>query len=122
MTRLFRIVSLISFFGLMATLIAWILLPERSPQFPIATLLAIALIPLLFPLRGLLHGKPYTYAWNSFLMLFYFTHAVGELYSVQRFDSYASFAVLFSSLCFISSILFIRYKAKNDEQVSNFTR
>lgn len=100
------------FFGLMLSLLCWITLPERSAIFPTATLLAIALLPLLLPLRGLLHGKPYTHAWNSFLMLFYFTFAVGELYSAEHFDFYPALVVLFSMVCFSASILFIRFNAK----------
>jgi len=96
----------------MLTLLCWIILPSHDALFPTATLLALALIPLLFPLRGLLHGKPYTHAWNSFLMLFYFTFAIGELYSADSFDFYPALAVLFSSVCFIASILFIRFNAK----------
>ena len=108
----FRQLSLLSFFGLMITLACWITLAEHSDNFPTASFLALALLPLLLPLRGLLHGKPYTYAWNSFMLLFYFSHAVGELYSSQHFDFYPTLAVLFSTLCFISSILFIRFNAK----------
>lgn len=108
----YRLLTLICFFGLMLTLSCWIILPERSSLFPTASLLAIALLPLLFPLRGLLHGKPYTHAWNSFLMLFYFAFAVGELYSAPTFDFYPALTLLFSTVCFIASILFIRFNAK----------
>tara|TARA_R110002111_G_scaffold158636_4_gene225454 strand:+ start:816 stop:1175 length:360 start_codon:yes stop_codon:yes gene_type:complete len=118
-TALYRRLSLLSFFGLMITLICWITIEEHSANFPTASLLTIALIPLLFPLRGLLHGKPYTHAWNSFLMLFYFSHAIGELYSAQDFDFYPALAVLFSSSCFISSILFIRFNAKMLDKSQN---
>lgn len=103
---------MLCFFGLMLTLIFWITVAKHSNDFPIASLLAIALLPLLFPLRGLLHGKPYTHAWNSFLMLFYFSHAVAELYSTPHHIIYPALSVLFSTLCFISSILFIRFNAK----------
>ena len=96
----------------MLTLIFWIAVAEHSNDFPTASLLAIALLPLLFPLRGLLHGKPYTHAWNSFLMLFYFSHAVAELYSTPNYVFYPALSILFSTLCFISSILFIRFNAK----------
>jgi len=111
-TQFYRALTLIGFFGLMLTLLCWIILPERGALFPTATLLAIALLPLLLPLRGILHGKPYTHAWNSFLMLFYFSFAVGELYSAAHFDFYPALAVLFSLICFTASILYIRFNAK----------
>ena len=113
MTLFFKHLALVSFFGLMASLIFWITRGEHSEHYPISTLLFFALVPLLFPLRGLLHGKPYTHAWTSFLMLVYFSHGIGEVYSAQQFNLYASLEVFFSCLTFIASITFIRLNAKN---------
>jgi len=111
MIQFFKQLSLFSFFGLMITLICWITLGEHSTDYPVAAWLIIALTPLLFPLRGLLHGKPYTHAWTGFLMLFYFSHGIGEVYSAQVFDIYASLEVLFSCMTFSASIVFIRLNA-----------
>ncbi len=113
MTQFFKQLSLFSFFGLMISLTCWITLGEHSSNYPVSAWLIIALVPLLFPLRGLLHGKPYTHAWTGFLMLFYFAHGIGEFYSAQGFDLYSSLEVLFSGMTFISSIVFIRLNAKN---------
>ena len=112
MTQFFKQLTLFSFLGLMISLICWITLAEHSENFPTAALLTIALLPLLFPLRGMLHSKPYTYAWNSFLMLFYFSHGIGEVYSAEGFSLFPSLEVLFSSMTFIASIIFIRLNAK----------
>jgi len=112
MSQLFKHIALFSYFALMFSLISWITLGNHSENYPTAAWLLIALIPLLFPLRGLLHGKPYTHAWTGFLMLFYFSHGVGETYSSQQFDLYASLEVLWSCMTFISSIIFIRLNAK----------
>ncbi|RKZ77855.1 MAG: DUF2069 domain-containing protein, partial [Gammaproteobacteria bacterium] len=83
MVQFFKQLTLFSFLGLMVSLICWITLAKHSENFPTAALLILALLPLLFPLRGMLYGKPYTYAWNSFLMLFYFSHGIGEVYSAE---------------------------------------
>lgn len=112
MSQFFKQLSLFSFFGLMISLICWITLGEHSADYPTAAWLMIALIPLLFPLRGLLHGKPYTHAWTGFLMLFYFSHGIGEFYSAQGFDVYASLEILFSFMTFSASIIFIRLNAR----------
>jgi len=117
MIQFYKQLALFSYFSLMISLICWITLGEHSENYPTSAWLIIALIPLLFPLRGLLHGKPYTHAWTGFLMLLYFAHGVGEVYSAQGFDLYASLEVLFSSLVFISSILFIRLNAKSVKQI-----
>lgn len=108
----FYYLTLISFFALIISLISWITLAPHSPLFPTSSVLTIALFPLLIPLRGLLHRAPRSFIWNSFLMLAYFSHGVGELYSAEYFDIYPFFTILLSSLCFIFSLLFIRFEAK----------
>ncbi|RKZ97419.1 MAG: DUF2069 domain-containing protein [Gammaproteobacteria bacterium] len=119
MVQFFKQLTLFSFLGLMVSLICWITLAKHSENFPTAALLILALLPLLFPLRGMLYGKPYTYAWNSFLMLFYFSHGIGEVYSAEDFSLYPSLEILFSSLTFIASIIFIHLNAKMRETSHN---
>jgi len=108
----FRWLTLFSFFGLMLTLLGWIILAPHADNYPTAAWLLIGLVPLLFPMRGLLYAKPYTHAWTSFLMLFYFSHSVGEVYSSEQFAIYPALALVFSSLCFCSTILFVKTQAK----------
>ncbi|PHS26176.1 MAG: hypothetical protein COA83_03830 [Methylophaga sp.] len=112
MDHVFKHIALASFFGLMITLTSWITLGEHSDNYPTSAFLIIALVPLLFPLRGLLHGKPYTHAWTTFLMLLYFTHGIGEVYSADGFHIYASLEVLFSFTTFVASITFIKLNAQ----------
>lgn len=112
MTQFFRSLALISYFALLLSLIAWITLPNYSQSYPTYALLIIALFPLLPPLRGLLHGRPYTHAWYCFILLFYFSHGIGELYSQEKFDFYPVLEILFSTISFISSITYIKLEAK----------
>jgi len=107
-----RILSLISFFGLMVSLLIWILIAEHSENFPVAAWLIIGVIPLVFPMRGILYGKTYTHAWASFLMLFYIAHGIGELYSRDAIIWYPLSEVIFSSIFFITSNLYVRALAK----------
>lgn len=107
-----RIISLISFFGLMVSLLIWILIAEHSENFPVAAWLIIGVMPLLFPMRGILYGKTYTHAWASFLMLFYIAHGIGELYSRDALIWYPLFELIFSSIFFIAANLYVRVSAK----------
>jgi uncharacterized membrane protein len=111
-TLFFRYLALSSYFGLLLSLLAWIILGEHADNFPTYALIIIASLPLLFPLRGLLHGKIYTHAWYSFLLLLYFLHGIGELYSSDSFNLYAFLEILFSTVSFISSITYIKLNAK----------
>jgi len=76
---LFQNLALSGYFSLLIILmlnIVW-LIPSR--QFPIAMVLLIIAGPLLFPMRGLLNNKIYTYQWASFLSLAYFAHGISEI-------------------------------------------
>lgn len=103
LVRSLRIISLLSFFGLMINLLLWILIAEHSANFPVAAWLIIGVMPLLFPMRGILYGKTYTHAWASFLMLFYIAHGIGEIYSRDAVIWYPLFEVVFSSSFFYCS-------------------
>jgi len=76
LTCLARGTALAGYFGLLGLLTAWYAVIEPSTRFPVALTLIFLVGPLLFPLLGLLHGRPYTHAWTSFLALFYFTGGV----------------------------------------------
>ncbi|WP_438971056.1 DUF2069 domain-containing protein [Methylophaga sp.] len=116
---LFRWLTLVSYFGLMLTLLGWIILAPHAESYPISAWILIGIVPLLFPLRGLLYGRPYTHAWTSFLMLFYFSHSVGEVYSAEQLSLYPVMALLFSTVCFCSTILFIKFQAKMRNESQN---
>lgn len=116
---LFRWLTLVSYFGLMLTLLGWILLAPHADHYPTAAMLLIGVVPLLFPLRGLLYARPYTHAWTSFLMLFYFSHSIGELYSGDSVLIYPLLALIFSSLCFCGSIVFVKVEAKTRNESQN---
>jgi len=65
--------------------------------------------PLMFPLKGLLHGKLYTHAWAMYLALFYFV--IGIWYAGD--ESTRNFGIIFSLLSvlfFLGTMLFTRYQ------------
>lgn len=113
MIRLCRITTLTSYFGLFFLLIAWISWLSPPRILPTALVLLILAGPLLFPLRGILQGKPYTHIWASFIALFYF--AVG-IYNVAGGDMdkpwLAWLEILFSVLLFLGTLLYARSVAK----------
>ncbi len=64
-------------------LIAWLLAWEMAvaPLKPGGSLLALKVIPLLLPLRGVLKRDVYTLQWSSMLILLYFAEGVVRGYS-----------------------------------------
>ncbi|MDH5784727.1 MAG: DUF2069 domain-containing protein [Chromatiales bacterium] len=105
--RRVRLLALCGYFGL------WLLLPLwygwLSPsELPVGLVLGVLLTPLLFPLRGILQGRPYTFAWSSFLALFYFIHAVLELYSTPQDRYLALIELLLSIIFYIGAVSYAK--------------
>ena len=56
------ILTLTGYLGTLALLTAWYSWLAPSTHFPVALVLLVLVLPLLFPLRGLLHGRRYTFS------------------------------------------------------------
>jgi len=107
-----RWLTLASYFALLTLLMLWQTVLAPPQLLPISVVLVLLVGPLLFPLRGLLHGRPYTHAWTSFLVLIYFIHGVVEAYSNPAERLYAGLEILFSVLLYSGSLLYARYRGR----------
>lgn len=111
--------TLAGFLGLFALLMAWIIWLAPPVTVPRSIALLVAIGPMLFPLRGLLHGRPYTHAWSSFLALFYLAYSIGEAFSNASTQWLATAAALLSLLWFISAIFYVRARRRESGAVMN---
>ena len=109
--RFSRYLTLVSYIVLIGLLLGWYGFYDPSPIALIALL-----IPLLFPLRGLLQGNPYTFAWSSFLILIYFIHGVVEAYANPAARLLASFEILFSVTFYSGAVLYARLRGRELKQ------
>lgn len=112
-TLFFRKLTLVSYFGLILLFLYWILFFIESSPTPIPMLLLIAIGPLLFPLYGLLQGKPYTHAWCSFLALGYFIHAVVEAYANEVTRYLALLEIALTLGLFLGCIFYVKMNARD---------
>jgi len=105
-----RIITLNGYFGLLALIINWFTWLAPPVQVPRSLVLAALAIPLLFPLRGILHAKRYTHQWVGFLSLLYFIIGVDVWYNRIEIESLlGALMVLFSLLLLIGSSVYARY-------------
>lgn len=74
LTRLALNASIASLIALIFLCLAWEL--RLAPIQPGGSWLALKCLPLLLPLRGVLHGRRYTYQWLSMLILIYFAEGI----------------------------------------------
>lgn len=106
--RFLYALTLFGYFATLALLTAWYGWLAPATHFPTALVLLVLVVPLLFPLRGLLHARRYTFAWSCFLALLYFTHGVMEAYSSEQTRYLGLLEVAFTSLWFVAAMVFIR--------------
>jgi len=107
--QLARTLTLVGFFGLMIFIPLWhLLIVPIEAKFVSMTLL-IQVGPLLFPLRGILHGRVYTHAWAMYLALFYFVCGIWYAGDVSTRGFGIGFSTL-SVMFFIGTMLYTRFQ------------
>lgn len=116
--KMWRWWALVGFLGTLAFLLLWIiwLAPPKSPK---SIVLAIALLPMLFPLRGILNGKNYTHSWASFLSLPYFAFGVDALVHRAEKNWLGLVLVLLSLIWFFGCIYYARFNIEVSQKQDN---
>ncbi len=90
-----------------------------APVRPGGSLLALKVLPLCFPLAGLLKNRMYTYRWVSLMVWLYFTEGVVRAWSDKPPGNYL--AMLEAALClllFAACALHVRLRLKNARDIS----
>lgn len=101
--------TFIAFLGLFFLLMLWHTVLFPSSHFPIALILLINVMPLLFPLQGFLKGRRQSCAWIAYLSLFYFIQGVMEAYTKNNVEHWLGLLeVFFSLMLFFSAALYVR--------------
>ena len=112
MSRFWGGIALTGYFGLFGLLLLWYAWLEPSGRLPTALVLILLVGPLLMPLRGLLHGRPYTYAWTSFLALYYFMIGIFNAAGSMIRPWLAWLEIGFSVLLFLGAVLYARSRSR----------
>ena len=101
-------IALAGYFALLTLTVVWHAWLFPSAYFPVSLVLIVMGLPLLLPLRGLLHGRPRSYIWASFLAMLYFVHGVGEAIANPQQRWLGFLEILFSLTLIISASLYVR--------------
>jgi len=116
--KLSRLSTLCGYFGLLIFIPLWHLIIVPLPAKFMSITLLVQLGPLMFPLKGILHGRVYTHAWAMYLALFYFV--IGIWYAGD--ESTRNFGIIFSLLSvlfFMGSMLFTRFQGMANNAASS---
>lgn len=110
-TSLYRKLSLVGYFGLLAWVIIWHFTLSNT-EYSVAFILLLYVLPLIFPLVGIVKGKPYTHAWASFVVLLYLMHGITAWYSIPEQWLYALIEVIFSVMMFTGCSMYARLRGQ----------
>jgi uncharacterized membrane protein len=120
-THRFRIFHLGAAFSLVALIIlcvAWELV--LAPLRPGGSWMVLKVIPLLFPLRGVLKRDVYTMQWSSMLILLYFTEGIVRATSDRAATSITLgwIEVALSCVYFLCAILYLAPYKKAAKEIA----
>ena len=104
--------ALFGYFSLLIFMPLWLLVLSPSASLSTSTTLILFTLPLLFPLKGLLQGNPYTYAWSNFIVLIYFLHGLTTLWVLPSDMLWAILELIFASTMFLGCSYYAKYKGQ----------
>ncbi len=105
-------ITLVSYFALLFFMPLWLIVLNPSQGLSPALSLLFFTVPLLFPLKGLLQGNPYTYAWSNFVIMIYFLHSLTTLWVSAEDILWASLELLFATTMFIAGTYYAKYRGQ----------
>ena len=108
----FKKIALVGYFSLLFYMPLWLLVLNPSDSLSTPLTLVMFTLPLLFPLKGLIQGNPYTYAWANFIVLIYFLHSLTTLWVEPSDVVWASLELFFASLMFFGCSYFAKYRGQ----------
>lgn len=97
----------ISLVGLILLCVAWELV--LAPLRPGGSWMVLKVVPLLFPLRGVLKRNIYTMQWSSMLILIYFAEGIVRATSDKGMSATLGWVeVALSAIFFCCTVMFLR--------------
>ena len=112
--QIFPRIAAFSLIALIALCLAWEL--WLAPLRPGGSWLALKALPLLFPLKGILAGRRYTYKWTSLLILLYVCEGAVRLSSDRGMSQwYALAELILATIVFATVVATVRFSRNATE-------
>lgn len=109
-TRRARNLTIVGYLGILILLPLWIwvLSPPELLSQKATTILWY--LPALFPLKGILLNKPFTFAWSAFIAVLYISQAITTLIITEHEQYLAMIELILASCWFAGASLFSRWR------------
>jgi uncharacterized membrane protein len=108
----YKIIGLTGYTALLVYMPLWLIILNPSENLSPTLSLIMFTLPLLFPLKGLIQGNPFTYAWSNFIVLIYFLHSLTTLWVIPEDIIWASLELLFATIMFIGCSYYAKYRGQ----------
>lgn len=111
-TQTLKKIALTGYFSLLVFMPVWLLFISNDRALSAPLTLAMFTLPLLFPMKGLIQGNPYTYAWANFVVMIYFLHSLTTLWVDADERIWALLEFIFACTMFIAGSYYAKYKGQ----------
>ena len=111
-TKNIRFLALASYIGLLVLMIIWQVWCQTDSEFSLGFRVGLWVVPLLFALPGMLRGKPYTYAWANFILMWYYLHSLTVLYVAPADRGFAIAELLLTTGAFVGCTWYARRQGR----------
>jgi uncharacterized membrane protein len=108
----FRRLTLTSYLLLIIWLVVWHFFLTIDKTTSTLFTLLFWIVPILLPAKGLLEGKPYTYAWTNFIVMYYLLHGLTAVYAVEGERLYALVEIILCTLLFTGCSFYARIRGR----------
>ncbi len=110
-TKNLKNITLAAYAALLIFMPLWLIILNPSSMSPWLSLVFFTL-PLLLPLKGLLKGDPYTYAWTNFIIMLYFLHSITTFWVSANDIIWASIELFLATTIFLASSYYAKYRGQ----------
>jgi len=111
-TNTYKKIALIGYFSLLIFMPLWLIVLSPSESLSASTSLLMFTLPLLFPMKGMLQGNPFTYAWSNFIVLIYLLHGLTTLWVLPADRIWAILELIFASAMFFGATYYAKFRGQ----------
>lgn len=108
----FRKLTLTSYVLLIIWLVIWHFFLTIDKNTSTTFTLLFWIVPILLPAKGLIEGKPYTYAWTNFIVMYYLLHGLTAVYAVEGERLYALVEIILCCMLFTGCSFYARMRGR----------
>jgi uncharacterized membrane protein len=111
-TQTLKQLTWFGYFGLLIFMPLWLFYLNPSEALSPGLSFAIFILPLLLPLKGIIQGNPYTFAWANFIVMLYFLHSLTTIYVSSSDRLWATIELILATIMFLAGTYYTKYRGQ----------